>query len=56
MRYTVLENGMIRRESDGALIPQDPANMDYKAYLRWVETGDDAIQVVTEDPPSVETL
>ena len=29
----------IKRLSDNAFIPQDPANMDYVAYLAWVEAG-----------------
>ena len=29
----------IVRLSDGACIPADPANVDYAAYLRWVEEG-----------------
>ena len=29
----------IRRMSDGACIPLDPANTDYAAYLEWVAAG-----------------
>lgn len=43
--YTVENNFQgnpngIRRESDGAWIPLDPANSDYQAYLRWLENPD----------------
>jgi len=29
----------IRRISDDAFIPFDPANSDYQSYLKWLEEG-----------------
>jgi len=29
----------IKRISDGAIIPFDPDNTDYQAYLKWVSEG-----------------
>ena len=29
----------VKRLSDNASIPFDPANTDYQAYLKWVEEG-----------------
>ena len=29
----------VQRLSDGAIIPFDPANTDYIAYLKWIEEG-----------------
>ncbi len=33
------EHTCVIRISDGAVIPFDPANTDYQAYLKWVEAG-----------------
>lgn len=36
---TGLQTYSIKRLSDGATIPFDPANTDYQAYLKWLEEG-----------------
>jgi hypothetical protein len=33
------EVNMVKRLSDNACIPFDPANTDYIAYLKWIEEG-----------------
>jgi hypothetical protein len=41
MTYTLAEpmaNG-VRRDEDGAFIPFDPDNVDYQAYLAWLDEG-----------------
>jgi len=35
---TTYQNGVIRT-SDNAVIPFDPDNTDYQAYLKWLEEG-----------------
>ena len=42
--YTLLktptnEIKSVRRMVDGAMIPFDPANTDYQAYLQWLADG-----------------
>jgi hypothetical protein len=39
MTYQLTTSTSIKRLSDGAFIPNDPANTDYAAYLAWVEEG-----------------
>lgn len=30
---------VVQRLDDNAFIPFDPANMDYQAYLKWLDEG-----------------
>ena len=34
-----VSDNLVKRISDGATIPFDPANTDYQAYLKWLEEG-----------------
>jgi hypothetical protein len=36
-----VSNQMIQRDEDGALVPFDPANVDYQAYLAWLDEGNE---------------
>jgi hypothetical protein len=35
----IMDTVFILRISDNAVIPFDPTNTDYQAYLKWVEEG-----------------
>jgi hypothetical protein len=37
--YQFTATDIIRRTSDGAFIPPDPANRDYAEYLQWLDAG-----------------
>ena len=40
--YTLAEvPGYIIRDEDSAFIPADPDNVDYQAYLAWLDEGNE---------------
>ena len=43
MDYQLTKLNTILRLTDTAFIPQDPANTDYQAYLRWLEEGNEPL-------------
>ncbi len=38
-QYGLRGDGNITRTIDGAVIPTDPRNADYRAYLAWIAAG-----------------
>ena len=49
--YQLTTSTSIKRLSDGAFIPPDPANTDYAAYLAWVEEGNTPEPAPIPEPP-----
>jgi hypothetical protein len=39
----------IKRLSDNAFIPFDPANTDYQQYLKWLEEGNQPLPADTSE-------
>ena len=39
MSYQLTNYGAIKRLEDGALIPADAGNLDYREFLEWQQAG-----------------
>ena len=50
--YQLTTSTSIKRLSDGAFIPPDPANTDYAAYLAWLEEGNTPLPAPPEPEPA----
>lgn len=48
--YQLTESTLIRRLSDGAIIPADPTNADYAAYSRWLAESNAPLPVPGATP------
>ena len=52
MTYTLTaQPNTIVRDEDGAFIPADEANVDYIAYLWWLEDGNEPTPYTPPKPP-----
>jgi len=55
MTYQLTTGDCILRITDGAYIPQDPANTDYAAYLKWLDEGNTPEPAPEPEPAPVLT-
>jgi hypothetical protein len=46
-----VHDSMIVRDEDGAFIPFDPDNRDYRAYLKWLNEGNQPAAYSPPAPP-----
>ena len=51
MKYTLTNSQSVIRNVDGAFIPFDPGNGDYREYLKWLEEGNTPEPYVAPPPP-----
>lgn len=53
MTYQLTNTSNVIRSADRAVIPPDPGNVDYRAYLEWVANGN---QPAEAEPVDLSTL
>ena len=53
--YQLTTSTSIKRLSDGAFIPNDPGNRDYREYLDWLDAGNTPEPAPAPTPPPVLT-
>lgn len=51
MTYQLTQSDAVIRFADGAFIPPDPANTDYRAYLGWLNDGNTPEPAQDMTPP-----
>ena len=50
-----VEQPVIKRLSDNAFIPFDPANTDYQEYLKWLDAGNTSLLAEGNAPIGADT-
>ena len=53
--YQLTTSTSIKRLSDGAFIPNDPGNRDYREYLYWLDAGNTPEPAPEPEPAPVLT-
>src|SRR4051794_20789645 len=51
MYQRLYDSDAILRLEDGATVPADPANSDYRTYLAWCDEGNEALAADVPAPP-----
>ncbi len=50
--YRIISDALVMRKEDCLYIPRDSGNLDYQAFLKWVDEGGVA-ELPSEAPPAV---
>jgi hypothetical protein len=51
MAYKIMSNVLLQRLIDGAFIPVEPGNKDYREYQRWLAQGNTPTPADPPPPP-----